>query len=242
MLIFPDWPVPANVKAVSTTRLGGGSQQPYQGLNLGLHVGDDAKHVQRNRTLLQQELELVESPAWLNQIHSNRVLDLTAPLLTVPDADGSYTQQSGIACTVMTADCLPVLLCDKAGTQVAAVHAGWRGLADGIIEAALEKFTVPADQILAWLGPAIGPDAFEVGSEVREQFMAVIPQAEQAFKPCGEKWLADLYLLARQRMQQFGVTDIYGGEYCTFGDPKQFYSYRRDGVTGRQASLIWLDN
>lgn len=242
MFIVPDWPVPANVKAVSTTRLGGASQQPYQGLNLGLHVGDKAEHVQRNRTQLQQELRLVDSPAWLNQIHSNRVLDLNASLTVVPDADGSYTQASGIACTVMTADCLPLLLCDTAGTQVAAVHAGWRGLADGIIEAALEKFTVPADQILVWLGPAIGPDAFEVGSEVREQFIAEQLQAEQAFKPYGEKWLADLYLLARQRLQRFGVTNIYGGEYCTFGDPERFYSYRREGVTGRQASLIWIES
>lgn len=242
MFIVPDWPLPANVKAVSTTRLGGASQQPYQGLNLGMHVGDKAEHVQRNRTQLQQELRLVDSPAWLNQIHSNRVIDLNASLTVVPDADGSYTQASGIACTVMTADCLPLLLCDTAGTQVAAVHAGWRGLADGIIEAALEKFTVPADQILAWLGPAIGPDAFEVGSEVREQFIAEQLQAEQAFKPYGEKWLADLYLLARQRLQRFGVTNIYGGEYCTFGDPERFYSYRREGVTGRQASLIWIES
>lgn len=242
MFIVPDWPVPANVKAVSTTRLGGASQQPYQGLNLGLHVGDKTEHVQRNRTQLQQELRLVDSPAWLNQIHSNRVLELNASLTVVPDADGSYTQASGIACTVMTADCLPLLLCDTAGTQVAAVHAGWRGLADGIIEVALEKFTVPADQILVWLGPAIGPDAFEVGSEVREQFIAEQLQAEQAFKPYGEKWLADLYLLARQRLQRFGVTNIYGGEYCTFGDPDRFYSYRREGVTGRQASLIWIES
>lgn len=241
MLIIPDWPVAANVKAVTTTRTGGVSQQPYQGLNLGLHVGDKAEDVQRNRQLLQQQLGLDESPAWLNQIHSSRVLVLDAPLATVPDADGSYTRETGIACTVMTADCLPVLLCDKAGTQVAAVHAGWRGLADGIIEAALEKFTVPAGQILAWMGPAIGPDAFEVGGEVREQFVAAMPQAEQAFRPHGNKWLADLYLLARQRLQQFGVTEIYGGESCTFGEPEQFYSYRRDGVTGRQASLIWLE-
>lgn len=241
MLIFPDWPAPANVKAVSTTRAGGVSQQPYHGLNLGLHVGDKAEDVQCNRQLLQQQLGLAEPPAWLNQIHSNRVLALDAPLQAVPDADGSYTRVPGITCSVMTADCLPVLLCDKAGTQVAAVHAGWRGLADGIIEAALDKFTVPAEQVLAWLGPAIGPDAFEVGSEVRQQFVAAMAQAELAFSPHGEKWLADLYLLARQRLQQYGVTEIYGGEYCTFGEPELFYSYRRDGVTGRQASLIWLE-
>ena len=241
MFIVPDWPAPANIKAVSTTRLGGVSQQPYLGLNLGLHVGDNKEHVQRNREQLQQELRLVEPPAWLNQIHSTEVIDLNASLTVVPDADGSYTQTSGIACTVMTADCLPVLLCDTGGNQVAAVHAGWRGAADGIIEAALDKFTVPSDQILAWLGPAIGPDAFEVGSEVRELFLAEQPQAELAFKPHGDKWLADLYLLARQRLQRYGVKKIYGGEFCTFSNPDCFYSYRRDGVTGRQASLTWIE-
>ena len=241
MLIIPDWPVPANVKAATTTRSGGVSQQPYSGLNLGLHVGDRVEDVQHNRQLLQRRLGLAEQPAWLNQIHSSRVLQLDAPLSVAPDADGSYTRVPGISCAVMTADCLPVLLCDQAGTQVAAVHAGWRGLAGGIIEAALDRFTVPADQILAWLGPAIGPDAFEVGGEVREQFIAAMPQAELAFRPHGEKWLADLYLLARQRLQQYGVTEIYGGDHCTFGEPELFYSYRRDGVTGRQASLIWLD-
>jgi len=241
VFIVPDWPAPANIKAVSTTRLGGVSQQPYLGLNLGLHVGDNKEHVQRNREQLQQELRLVEPPAWLNQIHSTEVIDLNASLTVVPDADGSYTQTSGIACTVMTADCLPVLLCDTGGNQVAAVHAGWRGAADGIIEAALDKFTVPSDQILAWLGPAIGPDAFEVGSEVRELFLAEQPQAELAFKPHGDKWLADLYLLARQRLQRYGVKKIYGGEFCTFSNPDCFYSYRRDGVTGRQASLTWIE-
>lgn len=241
MFIVPDWPAPANIKAVSTTRLGGVSQQPYLGLNLGLHVGDNKEHVQHNRAQLQQELKLMEPPAWLNQIHSTEVIDLNASLTVVPDADGSYTQTSGIACTVMTADCLPVLLCDTGGNQVAAVHAGWRGAADGIIEAALDKFTVHSDQILAWLGPAIGPDAFEVGSEVRELFLAEQPQAELAFKPHGDKWLADLYLLARQRLQRYGVTKIYGGEFCTFSNPDCFYSYRRDRVTGRQASLIWIE-
>ncbi|WP_299022070.1 peptidoglycan editing factor PgeF [uncultured Photobacterium sp.] len=240
MLIFPDWPAAAHVKAASTTRLGGVSQPPYQGLNLGLHVGDEAELVGKNRTLLQQQLGLMEQPAWLNQIHSTRVIELQSPLSSVSDADGSYTQVAGLGCVVMTADCLPLLLCDKEGTQVAAVHAGWRGLADGIIEAALAKFTVPADSIMAWLGPAISPEVFEVGGEVREQFIAGSPQAEHAFKPHGDKWLADLYILARQRLQAYGVTQIYGGQYCTFSDPELFYSYRRDGVTGRQASLIWL--
>lgn len=240
MLIIPDWPVAEHVKAFSTTRQGGVSQPPYQAMNLGMHVGDDAELVQQNRTLLQQQIGLATAPVWLNQIHSNRVVRLLSPLSEVPDADGSYTQNTNLACVVMTADCLPVLLCDKAGTQVAAVHAGWRGLADGVIEAALAKFTVPADRIMAWLGPAIGPSAFEVGSEVRDQFIAASPSASQAFLPHGDKWLADLSLLARLRLQAFGVKDVYGGNLCTYSDAERFYSYRRDGVTGRQASLIWL--
>lgn len=240
MLIIPNWPAPSHVRAVATTRLGGRSAAPYHGLNLGMHVGDERALVQANRDDLQQTVSLVTAPAWLNQIHSTAVIELDKPLLSVPDADGSYTCQPGLACTVMTADCLPVILCDRAGTQVAAVHAGWRGLADGIIEAALDKFTVPASEILAWLGPAIGPRAFEVGGEVCDQFVAFLPEAQQAFQVHGEKWLADLYLLATQRLNASGVVQVFGGEDCTFSDPERFYSYRRDGITGRQATLIWL--
>ncbi|UXI01798.1 peptidoglycan editing factor PgeF [Photobacterium sp. TY1-4] len=241
MFLTPDWPAPVHIKAVSTTREGGISLPPYQGLNLGAHVGDQSEHVALNREALRQALDLARSPIWLNQIHSNRVLTLTAPTSALPDADGSYTQTPGVACTVMTADCLPVLLCDQDGTQVAAVHAGWRGLADGILEAALAKFTGPGETILAWLGPAIGPSAFEVGGEVRAQFMAVMPEAEAAFQPRGEKWLADLYLLARQRLARAGVHQIFGGDQCTYSQPEQYFSYRRDGITGRQASLIWIE-
>ncbi|WP_261857804.1 peptidoglycan editing factor PgeF [Photobacterium sanguinicancri] len=239
--IIPDWPAPTNVKAISTTRVGGTSVAPYQSFNLGLHVGDDPLAVCHHRDSLQQQLQLPSSPAWLNQTHSTTVLTLTKPLLEVVDADGSYTQQSGIACTVMTADCLPVLLCDKAGTQVAAVHAGWRGLVDGIIEQALALFNAPSSDILVWLGPAIGPQQFEVGEEVRQQFMAVLPEAECAFTAHGEKWLADIYQLARQRLCHSGITHIYGGEHCTVTESDTFFSYRRDGVTGRQASLIWIE-
>ncbi|MEJ2764105.1 peptidoglycan editing factor PgeF [Photobacterium sp. MCCC 1A19761] len=241
MFLTPDWPAPAHIKAVSTTREGGISLPPYQGLNLGAHVGDQSEHVASNREALRQALDLARSPVWLNQIHSNRVLTLTASTSALQDADGSYTQTPGLACTVMTADCLPVLLCDQDGTQVAAVHAGWRGLADGILEAALTKFTGPGETILAWLGPAIGPTAFEVGGEVRAQFMAVMPEAEAAFQPQGEKWLADLYLLARQRLARAGVHQIFGGDQCTYSQPEEYFSYRRDGVTGRQASLIWIE-
>lgn len=241
MFICPDWPAPAHIKAVSTTREGGRSLPPYQGLNLGAHVGDQPEHVASNREALRQAVGLAQAPIWLNQIHSCRVLTLTKPTSVLSDADGSYTQTPGLACTVMTADCLPVLLCDQAGTQVAAVHAGWRGLADGILEAALAKFTGPGKVVLAWLGPAIGPGAFEVGSEVRAQFMAVMPEAEAAFQPRGEKWLADLYLLARQRLARAGVQQIFGGDQCTYSQAQQYFSYRRDGVTGRQASLIWIE-
>jgi hypothetical protein len=250
MLIIPDWPAPKRVKAVSTTRNGGVSLAPYNGLNLGLHVGDDTERVQQNRSLLQHELSLVQAPAWLNQIHSSKVIDLKQPLTGLIDADGSYSREPGLACVIMTADCLPVLLCDKDGTQVAAVHAGWRGLAGGIIEAALDKFSVPANEIMAWLGPAIGPTAFEVGGEVRQQFMAVDPQAALAFTPQAkvvdgqsgsDKWLANIYLLATQRLQKYGITQVYGGDHCTVNEAELFYSYRREPTTGRQASLIWLD-
>ncbi|UTV28232.1 peptidoglycan editing factor PgeF [Photobacterium atrarenae] len=241
MFLTPDWPAPAHIKAVSTTREGGISLAPYQRLNLGDHVGDQSEHVVSNREALRQALDLAQPPVWLNQIHSSRVLTLTVSTSALPDADGSYTQTPGVACTVMTADCLPVLLCDQDGTQVAAVHAGWRGLADGILEAALAKFAGPGEAILAWLGPAIGPGAFEVGSEVRAQFMAVMPEAEAAFQPHGEKWLADLYLLARQRLARAGVHQIFGGDQCTYSQPQQYFSYRRDGITGRQASLIWIE-
>ncbi|WP_318414230.1 peptidoglycan editing factor PgeF [Photobacterium leiognathi] len=238
--IIPNWPAPKSVKAISTTRSGGVSVAPYHELNLGLHVGDNESDVKQNRERLKQHCELVESPAWLNQIHSADVIELDVALSSVPDADGSFTRTPGLACAIMTADCLPVLFCNKQGTEVAAVHAGWRGLASGVIENVVDKFDCTPDNIMAWLGPAIGPNAFEVGGEVREQFIAVDANAELAFKPHGDKWLADLYLLAKQRLQRLGITEVYGGEYCTFSDEQQFYSYRRQSITGRQASLVWL--
>ncbi|WP_305843879.1 peptidoglycan editing factor PgeF [Photobacterium leiognathi] len=238
--IIPNWPASKSVKAISTTRSGGVSVAPYHELNLGLHVGDNESDVKQNRDILKQHCELVESPAWLNQVHSADVIEFDVALSSVPDADGSFTRTPGLACAIMTADCLPVLFCNKQGTEVAAVHAGWRGLASGVIENVVDKFDCTPDNIMAWLGPAIGPDAFEVGGEVREQFVAVDANAELAFKPHGDKWLADLYLLAKQRLQRLGITEVYGGEYCTFSDEQQFYSYRRQSVTGRQASLVWL--
>lgn len=241
MWMTPDWPAPATVKAISTTRFGGISQGPYAGLNLGDHVGDEPAAVAHNRQWLQQQLGLAHAPAWLSQTHSTIVLDLQGPLTQIPHADASVTRENGIACTVMTADCLPVLLCDRQGTQVGAVHAGWRGLADGIIEQTVACFAQAPNQLLAWLGPAIGPQAFEVGGEVRAQFVADDSAAESAFLPKGDKWLADIYQLARLRLHRLGVTQVFGGSECTVSDASRFFSYRRDGVTGRQASLIWLE-
>ena len=242
MWIKPNWPAPTNVAAISTTRVGGVSLAPFDQLNLGLHVDDNPLAVEQNRQRVMQSCQLTQTPAWLNQIHSPTVLNLSQPLTETPDADGSFTRVLGLACVVMTADCLPVLLCNSEGTEVAAVHAGWRGLAGGVIDNAIAQFNSESEQIMAWLGPAIGPQAFEVGGEVREQFMAEDPQAHLAFvaNPAAEgKWFADLYQLARQRLARHGVTQVYGGEYCTYQDP-QFFSYRRAARTGRQASLIWL--
>lgn len=245
--LLPDWPAPANVRALSTSR--GLAQQPpfggsagvYAGLNLGTHVGDKAEVVASNRQLLQQYCGLKRNPAWLNQVHGTRVLDLDSWQGELVDADASVTTTEGVAAVVMTADCLPVLFCDKAGNKVAAAHAGWRGLCDGVLEVTLKHFSEPS-AVLVWLGPAIGPLNFEVGSEVRAAFIAHSAQATEAFTPSSNagKHLADIYLLARQRLEAAGVTAIYGGDYCTVADPQRFFSYRRDGQTGRQASLIWL--
>ncbi len=215
---------------------------PYNSLNLGTHVGDDPAAVEMNRARLGSVLP--GEPAWLNQVHGTAVVDAAA-CAGVPDADAdaAVSCSSGVVCSVMTADCLPLLLCDRAGTVVAAVHAGWRGLHGGVVEAGVAAMKVAPSEILAWLGPAIGQQAFEVGSEVRAAFMAVDRQAEAAFRPAETpaKWLADLYLLARQRLAVLGVSGIYGGDRCTFSEPDCFFSYRRDGATGRMASLIWLD-
>lgn len=236
-LIFPDWPAPSNVKAIQTTRQGGLSTGLYASLNLGDHVGDDPRAVAANRQRLSPFVPT--EPVWMRQIHGTRVID-AAQASCLPEADSAFARTPDTICCVMTADCLPLLLCDKGGKVVAAAHAGWRGLLDGVIEAAISAMRLPGIDLLAWLGPAIGPDAFEVGPEVREAFIHKDAGAETAFKRHGEKWLADLYLLARQRLQKMGVHQIYGGDFCTYSDAHRFYSYRRDQVTGRMASLIWL--
>lgn len=240
-LLVPDWPAPSAVHAAITTRKGGVSRPPFDSLNLAQHVGDDPVAVAENRARLTAAARLPATPVWLDQVHGTRVLDCARP---GPDrkADAAISERRGEVCVVMTADCLPVLLCNSAGSRVAAVHAGWRGLAGGVIEAALAGFTDPADQLLAWLGPAIGPDAFEVGPEVRERFLRHDPAADNGFQQGRPgHWLADIYQLARLRLQRAGVGFIGGGDYCTVTDRERFYSYRRDGVTGRMASLIWIE-
>lgn len=244
-ILRPDWPAPANVCAASTTRIGGISQPPYDGLNLAAHVGDDPEAVQANRAQLMKILDLPSEPHWLNQSHGKQVMHVTDGMHANPQADAAVTFDSGQVCVVMSADCLPVLFCDRAGTRVAAAHAGWRGLVTGVLEASLDALGIDPAEVLVWLGPAIGPQAFEVGDEVRQQFLAHDPGAALAFSPLitsatQAHWLADLTLLAQQRLQRAGVEAIYGGGLCTFTESQRFFSYRRNGKTGRMATLIWL--
>lgn len=240
--IQPDWPVAPQVRAFTTTRAGGCSQGAFASLNLASHVGDDPGRVEVNRAHLRQALALPGEPRWLDQVHGTEVLELIDPHAgSNPCADASVTRMPGQVCVILTADCLPVLLCERDGRAVAAVHAGWRGLAAGIIEQTLTRLKEPPARLAAWLGPAIGPTAFEVGAEVRAAFLDADPTAHQAFVPSpAGRWLADLYTLAGQRLRRAGVQMITGGGFCTFSDPGRFYSYRRDGQTGRIASLIWI--
>lgn len=243
--IVPNWPAPKPVRALSTTRNGGHSAAPYASFNLSDYVGDVPAAVAMNRAQLQAQAGLPAEPRWLRQVHGTHVLYLdilAAETAVPPEADAAITTSGGVVCAVQTADCLPVLLCDLAGTRVGAVHAGWRGLANGVIEAALAYLDTPAAQILAWLGPAIGADAFEVGDDVRDAFMNAAAEASDCFRAYAPgKWYADLYALARLRLKRAGITRIYGGGWCTYGDAQEFFSYRRDGVTGRMATLIWLE-
>lgn len=235
-----DWPVPDNVGIAMTDRHGGISTSPFASLNLGLHVGDDPQHVLANRAWLTQDLALPAEPTWLNQVHGTAVVDVQAlPGQVIPSADASYCNQFGYVCAVMTADCLPILLCDQQGTEVAAVHAGWRGLCDGVIEQALTKFTAATSNLMAYIGPAIGPTAFEVGSEVREAFISKHPQSANYFVAHHTRYLADLVGLAKLRLSLAGVSHTFSADVCTFFD-NNYFSYRRDKQTGRMASLIWL--
>ena len=258
--LSPQWPAPKNVRAVCTTRAGGTSVPPFDGLNLGTHVGDDPAQVARNRAFLHSALGA--KPVFMDQVHGTHLLELDAQTPDKLAADGSFTRQPGLACTVMVADCLPILLCDTRGTQVAAVHAGWRGLAGvqgdgtgfGVAEAVFKcfrplapvEYAQAAPKIIAWLGPCIGPLAFEVGAEVRAAFVAGLPQAVDCFEPAAHgKWLANLPALSRQRLLAAGVSAVYGNDgsqpWCTVANPSRFFSYRRDRVTGRQAACIWRE-
>lgn len=247
MFIIPDWPAPVTVKSAISRRLPGFSQAPYDAFNLADHVGDDPEAVSANRQQLVESLGLPMQPKWLQQVHGTQVI--YGPEITHSTCgDASYTDQCGEACVVLTADCLPLLLCNQKGTRVAAVHAGWRGLCSGIVRNTLVHFSAN-DTILAYLGPAIGPQVFEVGTEVLDAFVsgAIDRQhrdlIERAFKPSeNNRYLADLYRLATIELKLSGVNLIFGGSNCTYSEPHLFFSYRRDHSTGRNASLIWLDN
>jgi YfiH family protein len=245
MWIDPDWPAPAPVRALATTRAGGVSQGPYRSLNLGAHVGDDPALVALNRDRLAAAASLPRAPVWLEQVHGCTVCRLNGggmPSAAERRADAAVADVAGAVCVVLTADCLPVLLCDDDGSVVAAVHAGWRGLLDGVIEAAALRMGRPAAALMAWLGPAIGPDAFEVGDEVHRAFCGRMAAAADAFRPsAGGRWLADIYTLARQRLAAIGIERVSGGGLCTLSDAERFFSYRRDGITGRMATLVWID-
>jgi polyphenol oxidase len=239
--IIPNWPAPANVHALQTNRKAGYSLAPFNSLNLGDHVQDNPIYVAQNRQLLSQYLP--SEPVWLHQVHGVNIVD-AAQTNCVPDADASFSTRKNVVCVTMTADCLPVLLCDVNGTIVSAVHAGWRGLCDGALESSIHAVcraaNIESNQLMAWLGPAIGPNAFEVGAEVRAKFVAIDSKSEAAFVNRGDKYLCDLYKIATQRLNNLGVTQIYGGDHCTFTEKDQFFSFRRDGDTGRMATLIWM--
>lgn len=234
-----DWPAPAHVLACATSRRGGVSTGTYASLNLAAHVGDDPRNVAENRRRVAAALALPSEPHWLEQVHGTTILDLDAA--AAGPADGAVTGRPGVVCAVMTADCLPVLMTDRQGTRVGAAHAGWRGLAAGVLPAAVAAMRRPASELLAWLGPAIGVEAYEVGDEVRAVFLANDPGARDAFVPNERgRWQADLYALARRSLAAAGIGAVHGGGACTFAQPDTYFSHRREAPCGRMASMIWL--
>jgi len=244
--LVPDWPAPANIHAATTLRSGGVSKEPYLSLNPATHVNDLSERVLQNRKIISDMLNLPAEPVWLDQIHSNRIV--IARKTAIPQqADASYSTESAVVCAVMTADCLPLLICSKDGTKIAAIHAGWRGLLSGVISNSILELTllppvIKPDDLLIWLGPAIGPNCFEVGIEVREAFMEKSKLYEIAFKEkINGKYLADIYQLARIELSKLGISHVYGGTFCTLTEEDRFFSYRRDNQTGRMATLIWKD-
>ena len=240
--IAPDWPAPGRVRAASTTRTGGTSGGPWRSLNLADHVADDGAAVSRNRARLRHALVLPEEPRWLVQRHGARVVEAGSAPDGAP-ADGIVAREPGMVCAVLAADCMPVLLCDRSATVVAALHAGWRGIAAGILEAGIRAAGPAPGELMAWLGPAIGAERYEVGPDVRDALLAADPDAVDAFRPSGRpgRWRADLERVVRRRLGRCAVGSVHGGGTCTASDPGRFFSHRRDGVTGRMATLVWLD-
>jgi len=245
-----DWPAPDNIKAFCTTRIGGVSLPPFDSFNLANHVGDQSERVIGNRNKLQSDLELNESPMWLEQIHSCNLVNIdliddqeaSVTRQKMLQADASFTSKANNICTVMTADCLPLLLCNKQGNWVAAAHAGWRGLADGIVEKTIETYTGNSSDLLAWMGPSISQSYFEVGEEVKAEFIQADTTNLGAFKSLDDKkYLCDMYLIARKIFDRYNIQS-FGGNRCSYAESSLFYSYRREGKTGRMASLIWIDD
>lgn len=240
MFIQPHWPAPPWIKAYTTLRNGGVSTAPYNDFNLAIDIGDNTKDVEKNRVILQQTLKLPAEPIWIQQIHSNIVAQAIKENKN-KQADATFSKEAEQICIITTADCLPILLCDRQGTLVAAIHAGWRGLHKRIIEQTIMAIQIQPEEILVWLGPAISQKYFEVGEEVRNAFVEVDADADSAFiRSASGRWMGDLYALARLQLKKLGVYAIYGGDHCTFDEKDKFYSYRRDAQkTGRMASLIW---
>lgn len=239
--IIPNWNAPKQIQAFTTVRNGGVSQAPFDSFNLGSHVNDNLADVMKNRELLVEKFQLPQMPLFLNQTHSTKVIRLPYTGTDL-EADAVYTNQPNQVCLIMTADCLPALFVSQDGKEIAAAHAGWRGLCDGVLEATVAEFECEPAQISVWLGPAIGPNAFQVGNEVIEQFCAFDPNAEEAFIEDGStsgKFLGNLYQIAKQRLNKLGIVNIFGGDHCTYTEKEHFFSYRRDKQTGRMASLIW---
>ncbi len=238
--IQPEWPAPENVRAVTSTRIGGASRPPFDTFNLGARAGDDALSVKENRRRLREALSLPEEPRWLAQVHGIRVVSAATVQRDESRADAAVSDRPGVVCAVLTADCLPVLLCDRNGRRIGIAHAGWRGLSAGIIEQTVKAMGLEPGELLAWLGPAIGPDVYEVGADVLDACRIADPGCERCFRPGrAERWYADIYALARRRLEAAGVHAVYGGGLCTYTDAERFYSYRRDSRTGRMATLIW---
>ena len=234
--IMPEWPAPPGVRAFSTTRAGGLSKGPWSGFNLGLHCGDKEQNVKKNRARLNRALPA--APQWLRQVHGTKVV--RHPGLPADEAEGDalVSFRPGEGCAVLTADCLPVIFCNRSGDRVGIAHAGWRGLATGVLQATVNRLDEDPAELLAWLGPAIGPAAFEVGSDVADAFPEEFPAG---FRSRGGRWLLDIYSMAKQKLAVAGVRSVFGGGFCTVTDSERFFSYRRDGVTGRMASLVWLE-